>query len=99
MVNEDNPLRSNRDLDESVVGQHYGADHDGPRPLSDAEGVVVEPVQISQNKDISDFVFDQVNVNKQSNQTGMDIYAEVLALVQKLEKYLWVHNILIFSTV
>ena len=50
MVNVDNPLRSNRDLDESVVGQHYGADHDGPRPLSDAEGVVVEPVQISQKK-------------------------------------------------
>ena len=88
MVNEDNPLRSNRDLDESVVGQHYGADPDGPHPLSGAEGVVVEPVQIAQSREISDFVFQQVNVNRQSNEAGVDIYAEVLALVQKLEKYL-----------
>ena len=89
MLNEDNPLRSNHDLDGSVVDQHYGADPDGPRPLSGAEGVVVEPVQIAQSREISDFVFQQVNVNRQSNQAGVDIYAEVLALVvQKLEEYL-----------
>ena len=89
MLNENNPLRFSDRLDDSVVDQHYGEDPNGPRPLSEVEGVVVEPVQIVNEQEISDSIIQQINVNRPSDKAGVDVYTDVLALaVQKLEEYL-----------
>ncbi|XP_028410615.1 uncharacterized protein LOC114533306 [Dendronephthya gigantea] len=89
MLNENNPLRFSHGLDDLVVDQHYGEDPDGPRPLSDDEGVVVEPVQIINEREISDSILQQINLNRPSDKAGMDVYADVLALVvQNLEEYI-----------
>ena len=88
MLNENNPLRFSNGLDDSVVDQNYGEDPNGPRPLSD-NGVVVEPVQIIDEREISDSILQQIDVNRPSDKAGMDVYADVLALVvQKLEEYI-----------
>jgi len=88
ILNENNPLNSNGS-DHSVVDQFYGEDPDGPRPLSDvAHGVIIEQIRIDYSEDITDFVYQQIDVNRQSVQAGIDIYTAVLTLVvQKLEEY------------
>ena len=72
-----------------MVDEFYGEDPDVPHPHSDDEGVVVTPVKLAQSMKITDFVPSRVNVNRPSNQAGIDIYSEVLTLVvQKLEAFL-----------
>ena len=89
MLNENNPLRFSNGLDDSVVDQHYGEDPNGPRPMSDVEGVVVEPVEIINEREISDYILQRIDVNRPSDKAGVDVYADVLTLaVQKLEEYL-----------
>ena len=67
----------------------YGEVSDGPHPHSEAEGVVVAPVQLVHSMEITDFVLSRVNVNRLSSQAGLDIYREVLTLVdQELEAFL-----------
>ena len=89
ILNENNPLSSSDGVDESVVDEFYGEDPDGPHPHSDDEGVVVAPVDLAHSMEITDFVLSRVNVNRPSNQAGIEIYSEVLTLVvQKLEAFL-----------
>ena len=67
----------------------YGEVSDGPHPHSEAEGVVVAPVEVGHSIRITDFVLSRVNVNRLSSQTGLDIYREVITLVvQELEAFL-----------
>lgn len=90
MLNENNPLRFSDGLDDSIVDQGFiGEDPNGPRPMSDVEGVVVEPVEIISQREIPDYILQQIDVNRPSDKAGVDVYADVLALaVQKLEEYL-----------
>ena len=72
-----------------VVDKFYGEDPGGPRPKLDDDGVQVATVELAHSKEVSDFVSQYVNVNRLSNQAGIDIYSEVLTLVvQKHEEYL-----------
>ena len=87
ILNENNPLSSSGGVDKSVVDEVYGEDPDGPHPHSDDEGVVVAPVELAHSMEITDFVLSRVNVNRPSNQAGLDIYSEVLTLVSKNLKY------------
>jgi len=90
ILDENHPCNSNGGCDDSVVDQFYGEDPDGPRPQSDINGgVVVAPVEVPCNKEITDYVLQQVNVDKPSSQAGIDIYSQVLQLiVQKREDYI-----------
>ena len=76
-LNGNNPLRFSDRLDDSVVDQHYGEDPNGPRPLPEVEGVVVEPVQIVNEQEISDPIIQQINVNRPSDKAGVDVYTDV----------------------
>ena len=89
IMDDNNPLSSSDGVDTYVVNEFYGEDPGGPRPHLDDDGVQVAPVELAHSKEVSDFVLQYVNVNRPSNQAGIDIYSEVLTLVvQKLEEYL-----------
>ena len=88
ILDENNPINSNEDLEESV-DQFYGEDPDGPHPPPDGEESVVEPIQIAHGQEITNYVFQMINVYRPSIQAGIVIYSAVLTIVvQKLEECL-----------
>ena len=88
MLDDDHPLNANNGMDEPVVDQFYGEDPHGPRPEPDDHAVIVEPVEISNSHEITNYLLSQVTVDKPSSQAGIDTYCQILQLtVHKLEDY------------
>ena len=56
MLNEKNTLRFSDPLDDFVLDQHYAKVPNGPRPMSDVEGFVVEPIEIINEREESDYI-------------------------------------------
>ena len=90
-LNENHLLRFSEGLDDSVVDQHYGEDRNCR--------VVVQPVEIISQKEISDYILQRIDVNRPSNKAGVDVHADVLALaVQNLEEYTFSYTLSFRST-
>lgn len=87
ILDDNNPPSFNEGVQTYVADEFYGEDPGGPRPPLDDDGVQVAPVELAHSKEVSYFIFQYVNVNRPSNQAGIDSYCEVLTLVvQKLEE-------------
>ena len=90
MNNVNNPLASNNidnDLDDL---ESFGEDFQGPNSVSSdtSNNLVVSPIRIPHRKEISSFVYQNIDPNRASPEMGIDIYAEALsAVVQKLEAF------------
>lgn len=81
MMHDDNPL-SQGQLDEQPSDMElYGYDPQGPSPTESDNHVVVEAVDLGVNDVLESFVFERVDVQKQSSEMGIDIYIEALELV------------------
>ena len=85
MMNEDNPLAHER-LDENPNDpQHYGYDPNGPSPFEETNNNVVVPaINFDYPSERTTVALEAIDPLRHSTQMGIDVYVEVLHLVQNL---------------
>ena len=83
ILNADNPLLSGQPDPLPENAEFYGFDPHGPNPFDESDNdVVVHPINIENATDIQSEILQVVNPLAPSNEMGIDIYEEVLNLLQ-----------------
>ena len=80
ILDQDNPLSTN-DLDDSIEPEFFGEDPSAPFPISESNNVNVTPPNIDNHEYLSEVIKDKLDVNKPSNEMGIDIYLEALDIL------------------
>ncbi|CAB4006490.1 hypothetical protein AWC38_SpisGene3841 [Paramuricea clavata] len=83
ILNADNPLLPGQPDPLPENAEFYGFDPHGPNPFDESDNdVVVHPINIENATDIQSEILQVVNPLAPSNEMGIDIYEEVLNLLQ-----------------
>ena len=86
MLDSHNPLACNDIEGPGDVDQFYGEDHEGPSSR-DNNNVVVVPDELRDGREIC-YIHQNIDVNRQYMEAGIDLYIEVLELVlRKIEEF------------
>ena len=80
MTNPNNPLSSDVTENDEDVSEFYGEDVDGPRRQSDNNDIV-EPSTLENEDELREFIHNNLEVNRRSVESGIDIYVEVLDIL------------------
>ena len=93
MMNPDNPLVHGA-LDDDCVDdldhELYGYDQDAPCSMENGESnlVIVDPVTIPFEREIRNYVLQQLDPVRSFSQLGIDVYSEAFSLImQKLQEF------------
>ena len=83
MINPENPLASDL-LEEDETDEYYGEDPNGPLPFSEEKNIIVEPPhpEIEDMEGLEAMINERIDVNRNSDQMGIDIYMEAMELLQ-----------------
>ncbi len=85
ILNPNNPLLTGQPEPLPENAEFYGYDPNGPNPFEESNNnVIVQPIDIENGAEIHSEVLDAIDPLAHSDEMGIDIYEEVLNLVQNM---------------
>lgn len=85
MLDPVNPLSKDDIEPDQHVDEFYGEDPQGPRSRNSNNNVVVEELEIENQDELLHYVRSNIDLNRESRDAGIDIYLEVVNILNSLE--------------